>query len=57
MYKFTFPLDETVQRTENNGFLRVLEDPFEKASLFFNGVEFKPFREVGFAGKLKETRS
>lgn len=57
MYKFTFPLDETVQRTKNNGFLRVLEDPFEKASLFFNGVEFKPFREVGFAGKLKETRS
>lgn len=55
MYKFTFPLDETVQRTENNGFLRVLEDPFEKASLFFNGVEFKVLREVEFSRKPKET--
>ena len=56
MCMHTFPLDDTVQRTENcDRSLRVLEDPFEKASRFFDGTEFKLFNEVGFAGKPKET--
>lgn len=52
---FTFPV-EAVQRTVKClGFLRVLEYPFGKASLFFNGSEFKAFREVGFRGEIRES--
>jgi len=48
---FTFPL-ESAHRTINClGFLLILENPFEKASLFFNGSEFK---EVGFNWEVKE---
>jgi hypothetical protein len=36
------------------GFLRILENPFEKSSLFFKGNEFKLLREMGFNEELKE---
>jgi hypothetical protein len=55
LYKyFTFPL-ELVQLTVNFlGFLWILENPFEKSSLFFKGSEFKLLREMGFNEELKE---
>lgn len=51
----TLPL-EASQRTENClEFLRILWNPLVKASVFHNGSDFMVFREVGFAGKLRES--